>query len=199
MQSKNNKSAGFTIVELMIATLVFSVILVAITVAVIQFSKAYYKGVHESATQNAARNIADAVSNAVKYSPSRAASVDYMESDDRSAVCAGGYVFVYKLHEKYTKDDAAATGMYMQPQGKDGCSVAPKSEKSQQLLGNNMRLTDFSLTEVADGMNTLKVSVIYGDDELIVDPGSENSRCTTDRGNEYCAMSKLEATIGRRI
>jgi prepilin-type N-terminal cleavage/methylation domain-containing protein len=67
MKKTNNK--GFTIIELLIATVTFSVILLIITGAIIQFSKVYYKGVVSSRTQEAARSVVDEVSKAAQFSP----------------------------------------------------------------------------------------------------------------------------------
>lgn len=58
-------TAGFTIVELMIATVVFSVILILITTGIIQIGKAYYKGIIGSRTQETARKITDEVGRSI--------------------------------------------------------------------------------------------------------------------------------------
>lgn len=50
---------GFTVVELMIATLVFSVILTVITMGVLSFRNRYYKAVNASTTQNTTRTVID--------------------------------------------------------------------------------------------------------------------------------------------
>lgn len=59
---------GFTIVELMISTIIFSTILVICSSAVIQISKTYYKGYINSRTQEAARGIIDEVSRSIQFS-----------------------------------------------------------------------------------------------------------------------------------
>lgn len=59
---------GFTIVELLIATMVFSVVLLLVTFGILQVSRVYYKGVTEANTQNVARGIMDSVSQAIQFS-----------------------------------------------------------------------------------------------------------------------------------
>ncbi len=58
---------GFTIIELMIALSVLSVLLVMTTVTLIQIGKLYSKGVNSAAVQNAARNIVGDISGTLQF------------------------------------------------------------------------------------------------------------------------------------
>lgn len=60
-------SAGFTIIELLIATLIFSLVLLLVTAGVMQFTRQYYKGVISSNTQNTARAIIDDVTRSIQF------------------------------------------------------------------------------------------------------------------------------------
>lgn len=59
---------GFTIVELMIATMVFSVILLSAATALIQMGKLYYKGVVTNRMQETTRSIVDQVGQQLQFS-----------------------------------------------------------------------------------------------------------------------------------
>src|SRR4051812_8577751 len=59
--------SGFTIIELLIATVIFALVLLVITTGVLQFTRQYYKGVISSHTQSAARAIADDVTRALQF------------------------------------------------------------------------------------------------------------------------------------
>src|SRR3990172_9120101 len=59
---------GFTIVELMIATTIFSVILLIVTFGMLQIGRTYYKGITLTKTQNAARSIIDTISQDIQFS-----------------------------------------------------------------------------------------------------------------------------------
>ena len=61
-------SAGFTIIELLVATAVFSVILIVITSGIMLFTSNYYKGVNQSNTQAVARSIINNISQAIQFS-----------------------------------------------------------------------------------------------------------------------------------
>ena len=74
---RNNKSdnkltnqTGFTIVELMIATVIFSMVLLVCSYAIIHAGRMYYKGMIMSKTQDTARKIIDSASDAIKYDKS---------------------------------------------------------------------------------------------------------------------------------
>src|SRR6185437_9676288 len=60
------RAAGFTIVELMIAAAIFSLVLILLSYGVIRFNQAYYGGLVQSSTQNAARSIIDNISQAIQ-------------------------------------------------------------------------------------------------------------------------------------
>jgi type II secretory pathway pseudopilin PulG len=64
---KFSSEAGFTIVEFIIASVVFSVILLLITSGIIELSRSYFKGVVSSRTQDTARNIVDAISQPLQF------------------------------------------------------------------------------------------------------------------------------------
>mgnify|MGYP000341282809 CR=1 FL=1 len=59
---------GFTVVELMIATLVFSLVLLIAMGALIQMSKLYYKGITNARTQELSRNVMANISQGIQFS-----------------------------------------------------------------------------------------------------------------------------------
>lgn len=63
--TQGNKS-GFTIVELLISTAVFSLILVAVSVTVVEISRLYYKGTILTRTQDTGRNLIENVSRPIQ-------------------------------------------------------------------------------------------------------------------------------------
>src|SRR5688572_1794031 len=89
---------GFTILELLVATIVFSVVLLLVTAGIMQITRVYYKGVTETNTQNTARTIVDTISQAIQFSggdvtvtnPAAVPGTDY-------AFCVGNEQFSYRL------------------------------------------------------------------------------------------------------
>ncbi len=191
--SKHKNQSGFTIIELMIATLVFSVILVVITVGVLYFTKSYYHGVYQSSTQNAARSITESVMDSVRFG----SGVPVVKGSN-NFFCAGGYVFVFQPGEMYDKNVASTKGMYMQPMSAT-CALDPPSAESKQLLGNRMRIAyiDFTYDSTND-IYTLEVKVAYGADDFLQGTGKDMS-CIPGKGSEYCAVATYSSSARQRI
>ena len=209
---KSNLAAGFTIVELMIATLVFSVILVVVTYGVLRFTNAYYKGINSSTTQDTARNILDTVSQAIQFSGSTIspggtnAGVSYF--------CAGGDVFIYRQGIKYdssTSISASNPGLYMVTSPSAlGCSVVGASYTAgKQLLGTNMRVSALSIAPSASGplLWDVQLRLAYGDNDLLVNPANgadltgsaPNVQCGLRTGSQFCSVSVLTTTVQQRV
>jgi prepilin-type N-terminal cleavage/methylation domain-containing protein len=66
MHSKQQR--GFTIIELMFATVVFSSVLLLSLAALVQIGKMYYKGVTTAQTQQSARSLLDELSQSIQFS-----------------------------------------------------------------------------------------------------------------------------------
>lgn len=201
MKKNNNQqfkqSAGFTVVELMIATVVFSTILIAVTFGVMHFSALYYKSVYTSETQNVARDISDQVANAVRFGTNTVIPSQTSESSDDVSFCAGGYIFVTTVGQQYSGTN---TGFYRQPVN-GNCTIpgAGDTDGRKQLLAKNMRITAVSLTSVSSNLYTFRVTIAYGDDDLLTQTKGDDVHCISGAGNEYCAVSSLVTTIEKRI
>jgi prepilin-type N-terminal cleavage/methylation domain-containing protein len=207
VHSLHSRERGFTIIELMIATLVFSVILTVITVGVVSFTNSYYRGVNNSTTQNTARTILDTISQAIQFgsapvTPTTAAG-DYF--------CAGGYHFKYdNSGALYT---GTQTGLYMAPMS-GVCTVA-SPPGGTQLLGKNLRLTNLEVKQLIAGGNlySVTISIAMGADDLLCSlsqPGScgggamtfwpvTDVQCRSTVGSQFCATSTLTTVVEQRI
>lgn len=84
-----NSEQGFTIVELMIALSVLSVLLIMSTVLLMQISKMYSKGVNMANIQNADRNIVNDISSALEFGD------DYGTPGSSTANIGGTSVTIY--------------------------------------------------------------------------------------------------------
>ncbi len=114
---------GFTLVELMIATTVFSVILLGATTAVIQIGRMYYKGVIASRSQETARRVIDEISRAIQFNSGEITNpldgtgqtlVVQQGAGTKigvSSVCVGTTRFTYALNAQVV-DDSSIDGYY---------------------------------------------------------------------------------------
>jgi prepilin-type N-terminal cleavage/methylation domain-containing protein len=67
MKSINKNQKGFTVIELLIATTVFSVVLVVFMASFLKISQLFYKGVNISNTQASARNVVQDITNDIQF------------------------------------------------------------------------------------------------------------------------------------
>ena len=217
MKSLNNER-GFTIVELMIASLVFSLILVMLTFGVISFSNRYYKGVNASLTQGSAREAIDAVAQAVQFGTSDVTPTD----PAKNYFCAGGNFFIYEQGVMYTGDTATTTGLYMVPMTSAICAPplpVVSATNGRQLLADRTRLTDISVVSTSPNTYTIDMTIAYGDNDLLCAPvssagscgpgastlpdtdlaGASDVQCKTISGSQFCAVSQISTAVHKRV
>lgn len=128
--------AGFTIIELLIATLIFSLVLILVMTGVMQFTRQYYKGVIASNTQNTARAIIDEVTRTIQFNTGSLyvlKSTTLMPNTDPAAPALGYCIgetkrYSFKLNAQVT-DGTANTGAHQSnhgliTDGVSGCSTA---------------------------------------------------------------------------
>lgn len=212
-QKFTHKEAGFTIVELMIATMVFSVILTMITFGVISFSSRYYKGVNASATQNTTRTIVDTVTQAIQFG-----TASVTPSGANNFFCAGGLVFMFDTNGVMFTGAPGQRGVYVAPKNTEVCQNQSLTG-GKQLLANRMRVTSFSLAPVAGvaDMYQLRLVIAYGNDNVLCAPSLPQAcnpsasytatnfinrpdvKCFAGSGNQYCAVSRLTANVQKRV
>ena len=187
---------GFTVIELMIATLIFSVILVAITAGVMNFTKAYYRSTFDSMTQNSVRNITEAVTKAVQFGK---APIVIPAAPGSNYFCAGGYMFVYTTNksEMYTSG-STTTGFYMKPNLDAGCTYTPiaAGEKVTQFLTDRMSVQYVKFEQTSQGAN-ITVKIAYGDPTWLTTLG-QNAQCTPGNGSQFCSVSAMTASATQR-
>jgi prepilin-type N-terminal cleavage/methylation domain-containing protein len=98
---KNNPSAasakGFTIVELMIASAVFSTVLLVALTGFLQIGRLFYKGVSETQTQDTTRQVVSDISSNLKATSSTVAIPQTFAGAGQpySYFCAGAYRYTY--------------------------------------------------------------------------------------------------------
>ncbi|MBP7807566.1 prepilin-type N-terminal cleavage/methylation domain-containing protein [Candidatus Saccharibacteria bacterium] len=104
---------GFTLIELMIASSVFAVVLLGAAAALVQVSRLYYKGLISSQTQGVARTTIDEVSRAIQFSGEEVVNVGpevkgmSPNTIEVRAVCVGTNRYTYAVNAQV--NDAATT------------------------------------------------------------------------------------------
>jgi prepilin-type N-terminal cleavage/methylation domain-containing protein len=218
--AKNTRSKGFTIVELMIATAVFAVLLIVITVGILQISRVYYKGLTESKTQDTARRITDIIAQSIQFSGSNVTTTDPDPVPGSVyAFCIGNEQFSYTTG--YQVSDNPDPGRYQTYHGLvqrtvAGCtgSSDPQDVRAQpidgrELLAPNMRLSKLNISLVGPSLYRIEVRVVYGDDDLLQSPSDPDGALAPTRqdascisaasGTQFCAVAELSTIVRKRV
>ena len=204
MLNKKLHSAGFTIVELMIATLVFSVILTIATVGILNIGRLYRKSLTQSQTQQVARTILDTVSQNIKFNGGSVVS-------GTNYYCLGaGKRLSYSLDTQFISsnthglviDDIACTSTTVAQ------TINSSTISGKELLGPRMRLAQFYIcwngmtasNDCQSAFNNnlksntffVKVRVVYGDTDLLT---TDKQSCLSNAGREFCAVSEISTYV----
>ncbi|HET7302285.1 MAG TPA: prepilin-type N-terminal cleavage/methylation domain-containing protein [Candidatus Saccharimonadales bacterium] len=197
-----HKSKGFTIIELLIATLVFSTVLLVVTIGIIQISRVYYKGINETDVQNTARSIMDTVTQGIQFSGADITETASPQPGNLQAFCIGNTQYSYRLG--YQLVDSSPTGNQtitgLVSKNISACQSAAATAGGKEFLSPKMRLSNLSVKELVPGsLYKVTVRVAFGDDDLLNNPTSQNASCKTTTGSQFCSVSELTSTVYRRV
>ncbi len=218
IQSKlQKKTAGFTIVELTIATAIFSTVLLVGLASFMGIGKIFYKGVTLTQTQDAAQSVLDQLSNDVQFSPT---TVVASQDTDHGAkfLCIGGARYTYVLYKKVSLDahntSQGQFGLLRDVLPGSGCAnpfgtgdLTLAKTKPTELLGNNMRLAKLDITPAKDSHGSdvqdlwnINLTVAYGDDSTLQNGGTANPVCNANlNSTQFCSVINLSTTLNRGL
>lgn len=176
-RSHLDQQRGFTIVELMVATLVFSVILVVVTTGVIQITRKYYKGITATDTQTTARHIMDAISQSIQFD---GGDILAATSPMSGRTCIGQQAYDFQIGQQVSNSPTAGPDMQGHHALTFSSSVPapclPGSDPTvgfaagTELLSPHMRLGTFSVSPLSNNFYMVSVTVIYGDVDQLCSP-----------------------------
>ena len=210
---KSNNKKGFTIVELLIAISVFSALLIIIVYAFLYglntFSKAQVVSKTQEVSRSIEQNIAQSFSltAAGSYTPIAPVTNNQITSQ---GFCLGQYRYSYVLEKQLT----SSNNYGLLQDTLQGCSSStssvdlsvnlPTLNTPKQLLGNNMRISNFTITpskplnSTATGYQ-LVVEIDYGNN-LKAGINGYNYQCPSGNiSSSFCAVAKIDTIIFQRI
>ncbi len=204
---KLKDARGFTIVELLISTVVFSAVLVLCATAIVQVGRMFYKGVTINRTQDATRQLADDVAQAIQFGVRSGSFFQTASSGANRAYCLGEVRYTYRTdlslgtaggHQSrhiLWKDKLGVTEPCTAAINLD--SVAPTGD-GQEMLGTNMRLPQFDITP--SGKNYLvTIRVAYGETTDLFIDNTFTSCIARDLGGQFCALSRITTNVVKRL
>lgn len=222
-----DNSRGFTIVEFMVATLVFSVVIMGVSAAILHISRMYQRSINASSTQAVTRNLIDTVAQSIQFSSEDIELRTHTDGKTK-AVCVGTKQFLYIPGRQLGGDGAGtSTENAVVARQNNDCTMtsiltATIADSSKELLSRNMRLVKLDINQNGS-LYTVTARVAYGDDDLLCSPRSVPGSCENDligsmtttellnmftsddltcrgqQGSQYCAVSELSTTVYRRL
>lgn len=226
-QSKTSRSpneAGFTIIELMIALTILSLILLLSTYGIVQIGKMYSKGMNQTNAQNTARNIMNNIASQIQLGGTTplftapAAPATTSAPSSVGVVCIGSKRYSFMINHKLTKAPTDHVLWFDVMNSSSTClpintlitSATPTDllntsspNNGSELMSTGMRLSDLDV-QSANGFYTITVSLAYGDDDLInytprAGATAATTTCKGGKGSEFCAIATLTQTIAPRM
>jgi len=202
-QKQTSRQAGFTILELLIATSVFSMVLLLCATAVVQVGQIFYKGVTINRTQDTARKAADDIIQAIQFGTAGSPFKSETITGNVHQLCLGNTRYTVTFNQSLGTD----TGQAAHVVWKDRVSIANCSTAAlgngQELLGQNMRVKDFSVTQQGDTWKVV-VTIAYGKtDDLFIKNGDGSynyGQCIfRNQGGQFCAVSSITSYVAKRL
>lgn len=215
---KTNRKSGFTIIELMVATVVFSIVLLLVTTGILQISRVYYKGLTESTTQNTARNVIDTITQAIQFSGTEVTVTPGSDPGTDYAFCVGNKQYSYRLGTQVMDNPSGSDQawhalvertMNGACNGAEPQSLGNQNVVGRDLVGKRMRLAKLAVEDLGQSRYRVTVRVVYGDADLLRSPSSPSgttgamqpdATCQSVRaGTQFCASSEFSTVVVKRV
>jgi prepilin-type N-terminal cleavage/methylation domain-containing protein len=221
MKRRNIGQGGFTILELMIASSIFAVVLLVIAAGILRFSHDYYKGINTANTQAVARGVMSDIIQNIQFGGS---APEPVSNNGIKGYCIGNTFYTFNYD---TPKMVSATQSGLVKTDGASCSAATPTvpapnalDKATQrdMLSEHMRLTRLDIeptgsTDSSGLPNTWNVSlkINYGDADLYVNgsgvtlnessPVSDwaTAVCSSKQTTQFCASSQLTTTVTKRL
>lgn len=216
-QKSHRGFSGFTIIELMIATVIFSIILLICMQTITTIGRMFYKGVTLSRTGEAARSSMDTIENDLRFASGNsffttvapASPMYYCIGDER-------YTYYPGVQVLDPSNSGNPSGLIRQQFSSfDACKAGGAVTGSQaQLLGSGMRITYFSILGASSGGGLYNIGIalantVIGDNSALVDSEAGNAPANSSINSatailckqglilntQYCATVNLSTSV----
>lgn len=205
---QQKRTDGFTIIELLLATAVFSAVILVALSGFLGVGRIFYKGITITQTDQTTSDILKRVTDDIHASDTFVSKTD--ASSGRSYLCLGNIRYTFILHKQLVSPDFDSNFGLLRDRlpGNSGCGNPfddPKVPLYQptELLSTNMRLNTFDITKLAvpGSIFSIDINVASGDSgSLDVDSATQIASCNSNLSrSQNCAVSHLKTTIAGGI
>lgn len=214
MKSIYTDKHGFTIIELMIATTIFTMVLLVCALAITHVGRMYYKGIITGRTQDTSRKVVDEISQSIQFGSGPRDPDDYKEENINSfggvevkSICLGSvrysYNDDYSLGSGGTATNQIRHVLWRDETTDATCPPVDLTQASlsggEELLGSNMRLPVFTVSH-ANNLWTISLRVTYGNEPQLYEGSNQFRFCKgSTAGGQFCATSEFTTSVMRRL
>ena len=217
MKKLNGNQQGFTIIELLIATMVFSMILLLCAIAIVQVGKMYYKGITMSRTQGVSRVLMDDITQAIQFGTGGTGTFVTIGgpvtktlgtlSVDVHVLCIGSVRYSYVLNLQAADEvkhvlwkDRMGPADICEPLNMLEDQPSPNGE---EFMGDHMRITKLGISNTGNLFST-NLTISYGSADLFTNstvPADPDylSVCKSEQGSQFCTVSTLNTSVAKRL
>lgn len=217
MKTLQNK--GFTIIELLIATSVFAVILLILTSGIMQIGRVYYRGVTGAQTQEVARSVVDDVKEAIQLSGGTV-NLGLSGGGYSAGYCIGSRLYMFNQYRQLTTTSGPALTSENVTNGCGSVTSLPPAgpiTNQAERLNQKMRIANFSVASAGGNLYNITLRIVTGDNDMLCSPtypgntcasgtmpsaaelNRPDLRCKGVKGMQYCAVSEISTTVTRRV
>jgi len=226
----NNKDKnGFTIVELMIAMTILSVILLMVALIMTNIGALYSKGVDLTNVQNVNRNLISELASSVEFSgqpmegPNQVTDLTYSGIPIQVyAICFGSTRYSYTLGIPGSNNPIPHTVWKDEMSGVGSCEplnvgqFTPVCEQANclssipgsggNLVSSNMHLATLRVSQYNSRLYAISIGLVYGQkgmfetiDGHLAQTSQGNYICNNQTGDQFCASSFLQTVADEKI
>jgi prepilin-type N-terminal cleavage/methylation domain-containing protein len=202
------RQQGFTIVELLIATTVLSVILLLVTIMMTNISNLYYRGVNQSRLQDDVRNTTAEIAQHLELNDQAVTPATHTYNGfAMSAYCLGGTRYSYitdtqigtgigQIQHVLWRDSYSGTCIPVNLSLANPENGPSAGTNGTELMAPNSMLTALSIS--ANSPFTLSIGMAYGTTSVL-NLNGVNSTCKDGAGDDFCATASLTTTVVQRL
>lgn len=191
------KQLGFTIIELMIAMIVFSTMMVIASTVIIGVSKQYQKSTKYSELNDASRNLHESLAQSIGYSSD--GPYEVITTSGYKHICIGQDLYYWKISSG--ANIYPGLFKYTFPYVGAACGFDPANlPNSVNLLPKDGFVTTFSISKI-ENTNSYDITTAFkiGTVDMYKD-GSVNNNCLpTQKGGEFCSEIIYNSTVSKRL
>lgn len=197
MNKADHKIAGFTIVELMIATVVFSIVLLVCMASLIQIGRMFYKGITLTRANEVMRSSIEDITGDLKIT----GAPTIIHDGSITKVCTLHHGYYFEQGKMYDGTPGSIGLIRQDDISTTGCQNASLTNSTaSQLLDLNMRISDLDFNcSIASHICDVTAYIAYGDDELLGGTSAATGTaptCISDlSSSQFCATAQLKTSV----